>query len=224
MKIDENGVIRDMTEAEVEQLEKEMEESAKNSGGSITPEQLGIYTVGEGLSSIPQQAYQNNTDIETLILSDSVKTIGGWAFSYAKRIERIIFSKNLIHISQYAFENCKSLYKIALPSGVSTIHDYSFAQCDKLAEVYLPNTVSYISDTAFNSDKSLYKVTLEDGFKASLNIASGSYTSAVMVNMLNALADLSGQTAKTLTLGSSNLAKLTAEQKQIATNKNWNLA
>lgn len=33
MKIDENGVIRDMTEAEVEQLEKEMEESAKNSGG-----------------------------------------------------------------------------------------------------------------------------------------------------------------------------------------------
>lgn len=35
MKIDENGVIRDMTEAEVEQLEKEMEESAKNSGGGV---------------------------------------------------------------------------------------------------------------------------------------------------------------------------------------------
>lgn len=31
MKIDENGIIRDMTEAEIEQFEKEMEESAKNS-------------------------------------------------------------------------------------------------------------------------------------------------------------------------------------------------
>ena len=45
-----------------------------------------------------------------------------------------------------------------------------------------------------------------------------------MVNMLNALAGLNGQTAKTLTLGADNLAKLTDEQKQIATNKNWNLA
>ncbi|MGN1113820.1 MAG: hypothetical protein ACI4RC_01705, partial [Oscillospiraceae bacterium] len=45
-----------------------------------------------------------------------------------------------------------------------------------------------------------------------------------MVSMFENLKDLSGQTAKTLTLGSTNLAKLTDTQKQIATNKNWNLA
>jgi hypothetical protein len=42
--------------------------------------------------------------------------------------------------------------------------------------------------------------------------------------MLEALADRTGQTAKTLTMGATNLAKLTDGQKAIATNKNWTLA
>lgn len=35
MKIDDNGVIREMTKEEIEQFEKEMEESAKNSGVNL---------------------------------------------------------------------------------------------------------------------------------------------------------------------------------------------
>ena len=45
-----------------------------------------------------------------------------------------------------------------------------------------------------------------------------------MVTMFNSLKDLTGETAKTLTLGETNLSKLTDEQKAIATNKNWTLA
>lgn len=45
-----------------------------------------------------------------------------------------------------------------------------------------------------------------------------------LLEMLNNLIDLTGATAKTLTLGATNLAKLTDEEKLIATNKNWILA
>ena len=45
-----------------------------------------------------------------------------------------------------------------------------------------------------------------------------------MVAMFNSLKDLTGETTKTLTLGSTNLAKLSDEQKEIATSKNWTLA
>ena len=45
-----------------------------------------------------------------------------------------------------------------------------------------------------------------------------------LLKIINALVDLTGQTTKTLTLGSINLAKLTDEEKAIATNKNWTLA
>ena len=45
-----------------------------------------------------------------------------------------------------------------------------------------------------------------------------------LLNVLNGLADLTGGTSQKLTLGSTNLAKLTDEEKAIATNKNWTLA
>jgi hypothetical protein len=50
------------------------------------------------------------------------------------------------------------------------------------------------------------------------------FTIETLVAMLEALKDLTGQTAKTLTIGRTNLAKLTEEQIAIATNKNWTLA
>lgn len=50
------------------------------------------------------------------------------------------------------------------------------------------------------------------------------FTQTALVNILNALADLTGQSSKRLTVGAINLAKLTAEHKAIATNKNWVLA
>jgi hypothetical protein len=42
--------------------------------------------------------------------------------------------------------------------------------------------------------------------------------------VINGLADLTGQTPKTLTLGATLLAKLTEEDIAIATNKNWTIA
>jgi len=56
-----------------------------------------------------------------------------------------------------------------------------------------------------------------------LNVSSN-LTVESMVAMFNNLKNLTDETAKTLTLGSTNLAKLTDEQKAIATNKNWTLA
>ena len=44
-----------------------------------------------------------------------------------------------------------------------------------------------------------------------------------LMSIINNLPDLTGSTAQTLTLGSTNLAKLSSSQVAIATNKNWNV-
>lgn len=49
-------------------------------------------------------------------------------------------------------------------------------------------------------------------------------TKQSIVNLLNGLVDLTGQTSKTLTIGTTNLAKISDEIKAIAINKNWNLS
>lgn len=78
----------------------------------------------------------------------------------------------------------------------------------------------------FNGCTNLTSVILSDGFNCNgLDLsASTRYSVDTLVAMLTALADRSEQSAYTLTLGATNLAKLSNEQKAIATDKNWTLA
>lgn len=63
------------------------------------------------------------------------------------------------------------------------------------------------------------------GIKVSFDIAgSKKLTHQSLLNVLNGLYDLTGSSSQTLTIGSTNLAKLTDQEKAIATNKNWVLA
>ena len=61
------------------------------------------------------------------------------------------------------------------------------------------------------------------GMKVSFNIsASTKFTREALVEILNNLATVT--TSPTLTMGSTNLAKLTDADKSIATGKGWKLA
>ena len=61
------------------------------------------------------------------------------------------------------------------------------------------------------------------GIKANLDLSSCPLTHDSIMNVINKAADVTASPA-TLTLGSTNLAKLTDEEKAIATNKGWTLA
>lgn len=63
------------------------------------------------------------------------------------------------------------------------------------------------------------------GMKVNFSIsASTRFTREALVEVINNCADLTDGTAHTLTMGSTNLAKLTEEDKAIAAAKNWTLA
>lgn len=63
------------------------------------------------------------------------------------------------------------------------------------------------------------------GMKVNFNIRySTQFDREALVEIINNCADLTGETAQTLTMGSTNLAKLTADDIAIATAKNWTLA
>jgi hypothetical protein len=78
----------------------------------------------------------------------------------------------------------------------------------------------------FQNCANLEFVTIEPGFNCNdLNLSvSTRYSVETIVSWLEALADRTGETAYTLTMGATNLNKLTDEQKAIAIGKNWNLA
>ena len=69
----------------------------------------------------------------------------------------------------------------------------------------------------------ILKYILMIGMKVSFNISSSTkFEESDLVTILNNLATVT--TTQTLTMGATNLAKLTDEEKAIATNKGWTLA
>ena len=121
--------------------------------------------------------------------------------------------------------NLKSAY---ISHGVTQINNGAFYVVATLTTLFLPNTLTYIetSTNPFNGCTNLTNVTLENGFKCNkVNLSvSTKYSHDTILSMFEALADRTGSTAYTLTLGTTNLDKMTDAEKAIATAKNWTLA
>ena len=133
------------------------------------------------------------------------------------------------------FEGCTKLQEVQLAPNTKKIGEQIFYNCSALKTVYLPSTITEDTNSCLTSTSSSYyafygctaleDVQLGQDWNMSLRLnVSNNLTVDSMVAMFNSLKDLTGETAKTLTLGSTNLAKLTDEQKAIAANKNWTLA
>ena len=132
----------------------------------------------------------------------------------------------VVTIGYESFFSCSTLATILLPDNLLSIADRAFTYCSNLKAINLPASMTSIGSNVFGGCSSLENVTIENGFNCNnLNLAvSTRYSVETMVSWFEALADRTGQTSFKLTIGTTNLNKLTAEQKAIATNKNWTLA
>ena len=133
------------------------------------------------------------------------------------------------------FKGCTKLQEVYLAPNTKKIGYSIFYNCSALKTVSLPSTITEDTNSCLTSTSSSYyafygctaieDVQLGQDWNMSLRLdVSNNLTVDSILAMFNSLKDLTGETAKTLTLGSTNLAKLTDEQKAIATNKNWTLA
>lgn len=80
-------------------------------------------TAGETVESISG----SKKNLETLVLADTVKTIGKYAFRNLTKLSSVTFSASLETIGQYAFDGCKSLTAFNAPSSLKTIEYSAFA-------------------------------------------------------------------------------------------------
>ncbi len=133
------------------------------------------------------------------------------------------------------FKNDTALEEAILGNGITSIGTKVFYGCTALKKVFLPSTLTSTTNSSLTSTSSSYyafynctaleDVQLGEDWNLSIRLnVSDNITVDSMVAMFNSLKDLSGETAKTLTLGATNLAKLSDEQKAVATDKNWTLA
>ena len=187
---------------------------------------LTSVTIPNSVTSIDNNAFQYCTSLTSITIPDSVTSIGTNAFNNCTSLTSITIPDSVTSIGTYAFSDCTSLTSVTIPDSVTHIGGYAFNKCTSLTSVTIPNSIKSISTYAFSSCSSLENVTLGDDFNVNnLNLSSSNlYTRETILQWLNALADRTGQTAYKLTIGATNLKKLTEEDIAIATAKNWTLS
>ncbi len=126
----------------------------------------------------------------------------------------------------WAFYGCNSLQKVdGLITDNATSVTSLFHGCSALHTISHPLDFSSVTsqiDTTFTSCKQLSYVRFSGTINVNVHVnGCPKLTVDSLLSLLNALAD--GVTNKKCKLGTTNLAKLTEEQKAIATDKGWTL-
>ena len=157
------------------------------------------------ITALPIQAFYKSTNVENLILPNTLITIGEEMF-YQSKLKTVVIPANATTIGNSAFEQCASLISIDIPANVETIGTAVFGGCSSLATVTfengsqlktigggsyyygafsyctaltsieIPASVETIEAAAFKGCSSLATVTFENGSQLK-TIGGGSYSS-----------------------------------------------
>lgn len=90
------------------------------------------------ITALPIQAFYKSTNVENLILPNTLITIGEEMF-YQSKLKTVVIPANATTIGNSAFEQCASLISIDIPANVETIGTAVFCQCSSLATVTFEN-------------------------------------------------------------------------------------
>ncbi len=132
------------------------------------------------IAALPRQAFYKSTNVENLILPNTLITIGEKMF-YQSKLKSVVISASVETIEAAAFNGCSSLATVTFEKGshLKTIggrYDYgAFSGCSTLTSIEIPASVETIEASAFKGCSSLATVTFEQG--SNLKTIGGGYSS-----------------------------------------------
>lgn len=174
--------------------ELSMEEAAKvHDIGSVFQDNAEIRSFDEfecfsGVESIPDCAFSDCVNLETIKLPESLTTLGRWvfrrcfnmnleslpssmrvigegAFEKCSRLTWEALPESVVKIDQGAFCDCANLRLTKLPSKLSAVYLNTFLRCGELRLTELPAGVTFIGSSAFYGAKNITLKSLPSGVK-----------------------------------------------------------
>lgn len=106
---------------------------------------------GKKVTSIGENAFKNDNNIQVLKFVGNIKEIKKSAFEGCSNLNKIYFPSYLEKIGDRAFANNTSLIYIDLTNGINELGESSFEGCSELKAAMLPNNLKVIKQNAFKS-------------------------------------------------------------------------
>lgn len=105
------------------------------------------------------------TSINSIVVPNSVTSIGQNAFADCEALTSVTLSCNLDSLGYYAFWGCISLQSIEIPNSLKYISSCCFYGCKGLSTINIPNNVIGISYNAFSGCSGLSSISIPKSVK-----------------------------------------------------------
>ena len=107
-----------------------------------------------------QRLYLNGEEVKDLVIPNSVKSIGNYAFLRCSGLTSVTIPNSVTSIGSHAFSSCSGLTSFTIPNSVTSIGYGAFDGCSGLTSVSIPNSVTSIGDLAFSGCSGLTNVSI----------------------------------------------------------------
>ena len=129
-------------------------------GDIVIPSEVTFKKRNLKVTSIGKEAFNEDDDLHSITIPNSVTSIGDWAFEDCDHLTTVNLPNSVTSIGEYAFAYCYSLTFITIPNSVTSIGKKAFAYSYSLTSITIPNGVTSISDDAFAFCSSLTSITI----------------------------------------------------------------
>ena len=125
---------------------------------------------GHEVVEIGDSAFENRTDLRTVMIPDSVTEIGSCAFNNCTNLSNVTLSQNLKYMEGRAFGSCEKITKIEIPksldncgnSGYASYHG-PFGACSGLKKITFEEGATEVSNGLFRGCTGLEEINIPDG-------------------------------------------------------------
>ena len=117
--------------------------------GTATKIKIADTYKGLPVTIIYDKAFYGNDTITTVIIPDSVTSVGEEAFQFCSSLTSVVIGDSVASIGELAFYFCTSLSSVVIPDSVTSIGYGAFWNCQSLASVVIPDSVTSIGGSAF---------------------------------------------------------------------------
>lgn len=130
--------------------------------GNVFAELSDVNTIilPDTITHIRGYAFADSRDLRTVQMPPALSYLGGGAFSGCFSLEKVTIPQGLTEIKGNTFEDCRSLEIIQIPQGITRIGGHAFENCTSLLKVSFPSTLEEIGGYAFANCDHLGKVVL----------------------------------------------------------------
>ncbi len=121
----------------------------------VIPSKIYKNNIEYKVTGINELSFSGKTNINTVIIPDSITVIESQAFARCTGLKKVKLSNSLTSIDEYAFDGCTSLINIELPESLTNLGFGAFRKCSQLTSINIPSKITEIKNETFKGDSKL---------------------------------------------------------------------